>query len=119
MLRWFRRPREDARLAGRTAGQWYTLHRAPQYRDATWSKSLVQAIREITESYNAGASPTRLADVLVTDASEVARCVAAIHLSTDGSPGAETALIAALQDESELVRRTAAESLLAVGSVRG
>ena len=44
---------------------------------------------------------------------------AAIQLSTDSSREAEAALIAALQDESDLVRRTAAESLLVLGSVRG
>jgi HEAT repeat protein len=95
------------------------LHRSPQYRDATWSESLAQAIREITTGIGEGATPIRLADVLVTDASEAARCVAAIALSSDSSPEAEAALIAALQDESELVRRTAGESLLALGSVRG
>jgi HEAT repeat protein len=95
------------------------LYRSPQYRDETWSESLAQAIREITTGIDEGATPIRLADVLVTDASEAARCVAAIGLSSDCSPEAEASLIAALQDESELVRRTAGESLLALGSVRG
>ena len=119
MLRWFLRQPDVARLAGRTAGEWYSSHRSPQYRDATWSESLTQAVREITSGCGGGASPAHLADVLVTDVSEVARCVAAVHLSLDASLKAETALIAALQDESELVRRTAGESLLTLGSVRG
>src|SRR5262249_44767021 len=119
MLRWFRRQRNVARLAGRTAGEWYWLHRSPQYRDANWPESLAQATREITSGADEGGSLARLADVLVTHASEAARCVAAIQLTTDRSPEAEAALIAALQDESELVRRTAGESLLTLGSVRG
>lgn len=119
MFRWFRRQRDVGRLAGRTAAEWYALHRKQQYRDATWSDSLAQAVRDITSGLGEGSSLTRLADVLMTDASEAARCVAAVQLSIDSSPDAEAALIAALQDESELVRRTAAESLLALGSVRG
>jgi HEAT repeat protein len=119
MFRWFRRQRDVPRLAGRTAREWYYLHRKPGYRHTTWAESLTQAIREITAGIGQEASPVRPSDVLVTDASEAARCVAAIQLSTDSSPDAEAALIAALQDESELVRRTAGESLLALGSVRG
>lgn len=118
MLRWFRRHRDLPALAGRTAGEWYSLHRSPQYRNATWSASLAKAILEIAASDGDGSSPPPLVDVLVTDASEAARCVAAIQLSTESSPDAETALIAALQDESELVRRTAATSLLLLGTVR-
>jgi HEAT repeat protein len=119
MLRWFRRQREVSRLAGRTAREWYSLHKSPQYRDATWPESLAQAVREITASCGEAAPPARFANALVTDASEAARCVAAMQLSTDSSPEAEAALIAALQDESEFVRRTAALSLLALRSVRG
>jgi len=76
-------------------------------------------VSEITRVNGEGAWPPGLCEVVVTDASEAARCVAAIQLSTDPSREAEAALIAALQDESDLVRRTAAESLLALGSVRG
>jgi HEAT repeat protein len=119
MLRWFRRQKHEPRLAGRTAGEWYHLHRSPQYRDNTWTESLARAVREVTAGINEEASPARLADVVITDDSEAARCVAAIELSNDRSPAAEAALIAALQDESELVRRAVAESLLALGSVRG
>lgn len=118
MWRWLFRKKEVL-LAGRTASQWYGLHRMPQYRDGTWSTSLAEAVREITSDDRHGQTPARLVDVLVTDASEAARCVAAIQLSIDKPPEAENALIAALQDESELVRRTAAESLLEIGSVRG
>jgi HEAT repeat protein len=75
-------------------------------------------VREITAGDEQRAPPS-LADVLVTDSSEAARCVAAIQLGIDKSPEAETSLIAALQDESEVVRRTAARTLLAIGSVRG
>lgn len=118
MFGWFRRPPEAPRVAGKTAVEWYRLHRSPQYRDTSWSESLAQAAREIT-SGDGQAAPFRLVDVLVTDASEAARCVAAIQLSTERTAEAEAALIAALQDESELVRRTAGESLVAIGTVRG
>jgi HEAT repeat protein len=82
-------------------------------------ESLAHAVRVIT-LYNGQQRPAaRLTDVLVTDSSDAARCVAAIQLSIDKPSEAEPALIAALQDESEFVRRTAAESLLVLGSVRG
>lgn len=119
MFQWLRRKREVPRLAGRTAIEWYRLHRSPQYRDDTWADSLARAAREISVGVGEGAAPVRMVEVLVSDASEVARCVAAIQLGTDSSPDAEATLIAALQDESELVRRTAAESLVELGSVRG
>ena len=119
MLQWFRRQREVPRVAGRTAADWYLLHRYAQYRDSAWAASLAQAVREITEGGGAPASPTRLRDVLVTDASDAARCVAAIQLSIEKDDDAEGALIAALHDESESVRRAAAVSLVQLGSVRG
>ncbi|MEZ6141889.1 MAG: HEAT repeat domain-containing protein [Zavarzinella sp.] len=119
MFRWFRRQLAAPRLAGQTAGEWYVLHRSSYKLDTTVWDLLAQAVLEITSREGSGTTPTCLIDVLVTDATEVARCVAAIQLSTDPSPEAETALIAALQDESELVRRTAAESLFRLGSVRG
>jgi HEAT repeat protein len=118
MFRWFRRKRDVSRCAGRTASEWYLLHRYGQHPNASWSASLAQAVREITAA-DGDQRPARVIDVLVTDSSEAARCVAAIQLCIDRPPDTDIALRAALQDESELVRRTAAVSFVEIGSVRG
>jgi len=119
MFGWFRRQKKISRCGGRTADEWYHLHRSPQYRNSNFAASLAQAVREITSANGAHLENLRLNDVVVTDESEAARCVAAVQLSLERTADADLALIAALQDESEIVRRTAAESLVEIGSVRG
>ena len=64
MLRWFWRKNDVPRLVGCTAGEWYSLHRAPQYRGANWDASLAQAVREITAGGGGNGPPARLVDVL-------------------------------------------------------
>jgi len=115
MFLWFRKKEEAFRCASRTAAEWYFLQRCPQYRDSNWSSSLAEAVREITSREPAAS----LIDFLVTDSSDAVRCVAAIQLGVDQPANADVALIAVLQDESETVRRAAAESLVQIGSVKG
>jgi HEAT repeat protein len=119
MLRWFTRKKDALRCGGRTAFEWYSLHRARQYRHDDWDRSLAQAIYEITQGLGPEEARDCMTHVLSADSSDAARCVAAIQLSIDPPQDAEEALIAALQDESEEVRRTAAASLVRIGSVRG
>jgi HEAT repeat protein len=60
-----------------------------------------------------------LTTLLKSDPREAVRCLAAIKLGLDKSAEGEPALLTALHDDSETVRRSAALALVALGTVRG
>ena len=95
------------------------MYRHPQTRPPTWDAERSAAM---DDAFGGGRrvqrEPADVAALLCADHNDAARCVAAIWLGTERRPEGEGPLLAALEDESEAVRRTAAEALLELGSIR-
>lgn len=110
------------RLCGHTAGEWYVFYRSPQYFQGDLATAVTAALREVLttreELPNFSVEPW-LTTLLTTDPRETVRCLAAIKLGLDKLADGEPALLAALHDESEIVRRSAALALVALDKVPG
>jgi HEAT repeat protein len=110
------------RLCGHTAGEWYGFYHSPRYFQGDLVSAVTAALREVLatrgETANFAADPW-LTTLLTTDPRETVRCLAAIKLGLGKLAEGEPALLAALHDESETVRRSAALALLALDTVRG
>lgn len=110
------------RLCGHTAGEWYGFYRSPQYFQGDLATAVIAALREVLatreELPNFAVEPW-LTTLLTTDPRETVRCVAAVKLGLDKLANGEPALLAALHDESEIVRRSAALALVALDTVPG
>lgn len=122
MFRWLTGRVTHGLQRGHTAGDWYRCYRNTQYFQGDLAGAVTTALRE--------ALPTReelpdvavepwLTTLLTTDPRETVRCLAAIKVGLDKFADAEQALLAALHDESETVRRCAALSLVALDTVSG
>src|SRR6266511_3036471 len=110
------------RLCGHTAGEWYGFYRSPQYFQGDLPSAVTAALREAIanrEELPDFAVEPWLTTLLTTDSRETVRCVAAVKVGLDKLADDEAALLAALHDESEVVRRSAALALITLGSVRG
>ncbi len=121
MFRWLSWHKPDCYL-GHSAAEWYAFYRRrtfPGNDPKSVNAALVEALsdpkclqtRDIDDVCD-------LAVVLTTDAREGVRCLAAIKIGIE-KRDCETSLLAALQDASETVRRTAALALVDLNTVRG
>jgi HEAT repeat protein len=110
------------RFRGHTAGEWYCFYRIPGAFQGDLSSAVTAALREAlatpTKTSDFGVEPW-LTTLLTSDPREIVRCLAAIKLGLDKIAAGEPALLAALQDESENVRRSAALALVALSTVCG
>jgi HEAT repeat protein len=110
------------RLCGHTAGEWYGFYRSPQYFQGDLASAATAALREALatcEELPDFAVEPWLTTLLTTDPRETVRCLAAVKVGLDKLADGERALLAALHDESEIVRRSAALALVALDTVRG
>ncbi|HWE96131.1 MAG TPA: hypothetical protein VG269_19365 [Tepidisphaeraceae bacterium] len=110
MFGWFiRHPKPQC--GGRSAGAWFNgyWYRRPWYCPAEVAKALA--------TVGEGGSVVDPVAVLLGNGNEAARCVAALHLEYGRRSEGEAALAAALQDESDSVRRAAAAVLCEIGSL--
>jgi HEAT repeat protein len=122
MLRWLTRRLTRDRYQGHTAAEWCGYFRYPQYFRRDLAGAVTEALRKEVatkgESLDIEAAPF-LSVLLATDDREGVRCLAAIKMGLDKRTGCESTLLAALNDESETVRRAVALSLVALNTVHG
>src|SRR5947209_42067 len=122
MLGWLLR-KTHAPCAGGTAGEWSGWYRIAFRNDPEELPALrgevAAALTPLGYAGQSALSHASVMAILVAHANESFRCVAAIHLAAEKEPASEAALIAALQDPSEAVRRAAAMALVENGSPAG
>jgi HEAT repeat protein len=122
MLRWIMHFGKSTRYHGHTAADWYGYYRRPSSFAGDLASAVPAAIRETLGTKNEvpdlEVSPL-LCVLLTTDSREGIRCLAAIKIGLDRNAACESGLLAALYDQSEIVRRTVALALLALDTVRG
>jgi HEAT repeat protein len=122
VFRWLTCRITPERLCGHTAGEWYGFYRRPQNFKGDLASAVTAALREAVatraELPDFAVEPW-LTTLLTTDPRETVRCLVAIKLGLDKLAEGEPALLAALHDESEIVRRSAALALVALDTVRG
>src|SRR5437763_1603910 len=122
MLRWFLRRRTSEHHHGHTAAEWYCFFRRRNDFPGDLASAVNATLREALASENGLPDlekPPWLSALLATDSREGVRCLAAIKIGLARQTASESALLAALHDESETVRRTAALALVALDTVRG
>lgn len=122
MFRWLTRRMTTERLCSHTAGEWYGFYRSPQYFQGDLASAVTVALREALanqEELPDFAVERWLTTLLTTDPREIVRCLAAVKVGLDKLADDEPALLAALHDESDIVRRSAALALVALDTVRG
>lgn len=122
MFRWLTSRFTPDRLGSHTAAEWYCFYRNPQYFKGDLASAVTIALREAIahrEELPNIAVESWLTTLLTTDHRESVRCLAAVKVGLDTLADDEPALLAALHDESEIVRRSAALALVALGTVRG
>ena len=121
MFRWLKHWMAPGNSQRRTARDWYGYYRSPQYFEGDLASAVTSALNDALgsgETHDFEADPL-LSVLLAADCREDVRCLAAIKMGLDNRTDCESALLAALQDESETVRRTVALALLALDTVRG
>ncbi|HYT91696.1 MAG TPA: HEAT repeat domain-containing protein [Gemmataceae bacterium] len=123
MFRWLLWWKSPPSYLGHAAIEWYGFYRRGRF-PGNPLRLVTAALRKAFSGASRGADldledPDCLGVLLATDAREGIRCLAAIKLGLAKDERYETSLLAALQDESETVRRTAAVALLDLNTVRG
>jgi HEAT repeat protein len=122
MFGWLKRRSAREASQARTAADWYSYYRSPQYFQGDLPSAVTAALRDVigSESEPPGRDvPSLLSVLLTTDSREAVRCLAAVKMGVDKHTACEGALLAALHGESETVRRTVALALVALDTVRG
>ncbi len=123
MFAWLLPRSKPLRVAGHTAPEWYFLYRKqklPLDPACDVAAALCEALTG--SNFPSGCdldSDSCLSALLMTDQREEVRSLAAIKIGINKMKTCESGLIAALEDQSETVRRIAALALVDIDTIRG
>jgi len=123
MFKWLFRRFRQPRFAGHNALSWYSFYVSGMLaRDPSLNveAALTEVLSDVSSETQRDVDyDLTLSALLTTDQREPVRILTAILIGVRRTKACEGALIAALEDHSEIVRRTAAQALIDIDTISG